>query len=341
MRDLALYLVRASFPAETEPTLERWILSTGYAEASRPHASTRDLFFVYAANLLNSGLPGPRSLRFGALIAEALDREWIRDDRLTTAVDIRVLAKVCGELLEQGVVIPLTDGGIGDYPGQIRAIVKGRPATEKVIYKLLGSIAMFSQFIVNRHGGSAAIYHASFACSDSTRQAFVARKFHELDGIPLLGLAVRMNLLKDTQASSLAPRPLTELADAPIAWFVKPDMHVLRLMACATGRTLQAGIDVEALAAMKADKLVRRCRAFEPKAEFAVRYVTEEARAGDLYWRCIEEMQGWAVRCRVAPLAFDRLLYLIGSGNFHDGGATRELRISQVERYRRFCALFN
>ena len=110
--------------------------------------------------------------------AEALDREWIRDNRLTTAVDVRSLAKACGGLLEQGVVARLADGGSGDYPGQIRAIVEGRPDTEKVIYKLFYSIARFSEFIVNRYGGSAATYHASFAGVAPTRQAFEIGRAH-------------------------------------------------------------------------------------------------------------------------------------------------------------------
>ena len=60
------------FANHTDADLMLYTLSSGYALAREPHASTADLLYVYAANLRNRGGPGVPAAVFGSLIRSAL-----------------------------------------------------------------------------------------------------------------------------------------------------------------------------------------------------------------------------------------------------------------------------
>jgi hypothetical protein len=334
IKNLALELLHEDprYRGETEASLLQWVLETGYAGALEPHQRVRDLIYVYAASLRNAGGPGPRFEPFAAMVAAAA--ESFIGDNVVQEVTLPVLAQHCSAYLDIPGVDPLAAGGTRDYRNQLRQMAGGdRIPGFSVLQSCLESVVAFIQFLHREHGGSASNYHQAFtgACAETAPNPFVVEKYREIAAFPRVGVAVGMNFFKDSQVPAFRNSSLDHLRGRHVGWFVKPDKHVLRLTLHATGRTAGAGIDPGELFRLPDSLAVRTYGQAQGGP-----YQLDQGQPGPERgaWYCVEDIHRFAAQEGVAPLGFDRLLYLVGSGKYRD--PVRPLVVSQSERYRRF-----
>ena len=337
IKKLALDLVQRDYPQHTSDDLDQWIKATGYPGAPKPHENTRDLIYCYAASLRNTGGPGPTWQAFAALVARAIDGEWI-DNNSLQLFTVRQLASVCHDLLIRNVVPPLARGGVADYPGQLQNMAGGENISPKIMQRLIESIVRFSKFLHDYYGGNAVSYHKSFngRVDNKPPVVFAYKKYQEIGAFPNVGVAVGMNFFKDSQVPAFATQPMSQLFENRIGWFTKPDKHVARLMLCETHRSRNAGIDSNILATLPDNALFDLYRLQSPANNYKNTYAVHPGLDRDTpKWRCIEDVHNWAKRSGIPALEIDRILYLIGSGRYGLG----ELRTPQIERYNKFCSL--
>jgi hypothetical protein len=340
---LALNIVRddSRYTDETEEQLLRWVLNTGYPGARKSHESTRDLLYVYAASLLNSGAPGPAFDRFAEMITMALTR--LINDNVIGEVELTVLARNCGDYLDKSDAGPITKNGTVDYRRQLERMARGQNETG-ILFQLLTSVIEFIEFLRRNYGGSAATYHRAFANTydGACPNFFVLAKYAEISNFKRIGVAVGMNFFKDSQVRGfqIPNQTLSDTYTSNVGWFVKPDKHVLRLMLCATGRMFRGGINHEDLFNLNDQITLKAYTGFDEKNYPNQHYNLCRGRNKNEMgkWYCIEDIHRIAAREGISPLAYDRLLYLIGSGRYKDPG--KRLSLSQEERYRLFINVF-
>ncbi|TWO69497.1 hypothetical protein FN976_19625 [Caenimonas sedimenti] len=337
------------YEGQTEESLLDWVIGHGYPGAPSPHQSTRDLIYVYAANLLNSGARGPNAQAFAQMIA-AGTRHFIHQNAVRP-MELRALARHCAAYLDETgeQLVGRTDRN-PVYRREIQQLADGAVLQRGLMLpRLMQSVVQFVRLLNEPHyGGQAANFHSPFMHRHDAvvPNPFPQNKLREIIDFPQVGVAVGMNFLKDSQLSAFAPdgrsvrQRFEDLGNCHVGWFVKPDMHVLRLMLYATGRAANLGIGSDAISTLDAKQLEQlqlRYAEGRPGAHMGSNYEYQLHRGwpdeGGL-WRCIEDVQRLAQASGIAPVGIDRLLYLIGSGNFQSQEA--RLTVSQSERYRRF-----
>lgn len=335
LRKAALVVVTSDprFRSHTYSDLERYVLSTGYADAPRPHANTRDLLYVYAANLRNAGGPGVNMHRFADMVAGALG-ELIANNSVSP-LHLPQLADRCLVWLDSDAGRPLVKGNDRRYRQRLRELAGGS-TPEVPFQRHLASVIGFIDLLNGVYGGRADRYHDSFS-GDVARsepgRAVVAR-LNELSYLSGIGVATGLNFIKDSQMSRFARSHLADMLSEPLGWFVKPDMHVLRAMLFITGRFGRTGLRRDELAHLKPETAkvhyanlgsthewfnaeVRTLHAARPPGEAGL-------------WKCVADVHAWAASEKVAPIEIDRLIFLIGSGRYVDGA---RLSLSQSRRY--------
>lgn len=331
LRDAALQMVQDNWPTENEQTLDQWIFS-GYGDvAPEPHESTRDLFHVYAMNLLNSGLRGPQMHPFGNMIAEAIQNRLLLGN-IVQRFEVADLAEACAQVLRNE-DIALRRAGNDNYLDTLDELRRGSapPYTSPVILRLLDSIVQFSKLLIEHYGGRADLYHQSLRelninCGADLYES-VRAKLEEIAHLPLVGPATGPNFLKDSQIRSLHGKADVWRDFGIIPYCVKPDMHVSRMMLWLTRPAVRREISLQTLTTLVPLEVFRLYRNYQTGDP--TRYPpfprTEEAE-----WRCIWDIWLWAEAEEQPPVRFDRLLFLIGSGWYVEG---QRMKQSQLERY--------
>jgi hypothetical protein len=300
LRDLAIGRVRQVIDTFDESGLNDWIMSTGYAGAAAPHSDTPDLFVVYAASLTNAGGVKPDPDAFGEMIGSVV-RQRLVGNTMRDAPDLRELAAAC-----QGPIRNRPLGGLFDQ--DIARIADGHPSPRPLMLGLLRSVLSFWNWLRRHHQGRADVMHRTFSHEFTAGEVPSEEVFSilkELDGLPWMGIATAANFIKDSQVPGLWEMNLSpsDTANRLAGWFVKPDLHVSRLMAYITGR--HTTHDLRQLNQNQA------LMAFlgEPRPNFQGSGAMHH---GSLEMQVIADVHEWAVAAGTAPLEIDRLLYLIG-----------------------------
>ena len=342
VRSLMLTIIRedSRFSNHDDNNLNQWILGTGYYRSPNPNTSTLDLISVYAANLRNSGAPGPLADKCAQMISGAIsNRNWIVENSIKQITE-RDLADACLEFIGANENFQLVKNTTTNYEGQLRNLNKG------VLVTLIRSVSRFIDLLCTNYNGNAIEYSRSFDLNLNSKD-LIKMKFKEISGFPGIGIPLAMNFLKDSQIPSIANRSLNQLITNPIAGFVKPDKHVMRLMLCASGRFSQTNIINESLFNMKDKDTVRLYRDYAPNYLGQNDYClgTDDHRNSIPYWKCIEDIHNWSIRDQTPPIEIDRILYLIGSGRYGPvtngiADAVPRLSVTQYSRYARFINLF-
>ena len=312
--------------SEAGISLDRWILQSD--GVLRSHQLTRDLFEIFSSNMLNTRGAGPNGFSFGRLISDAIERRWLTGTNSAPYISERELAAACIEIWTRPEQYTLAKTG-RDYRSDLENIARGRDIGRAIIGRLLRGVSEFSEFLNTKYDGSAAVYHHSFSRVLNSGQEgdFLRLKLDEIIHITGIGIPVGMNFIKDSQAPSLHGQKLEDLQKNAISWFVKPDLHVIRLMYIATRKSKSETIE-DVLNTPDATLNLEYARRDPVGAWQGVDY-SGWPRKGD--WYCIADMHHFARQNSVAPLEIDRLLYLIGSGKVRG----REIRV-RMKRYADF-----
>lgn len=336
MRAVGVNILNTSMPLAGQDDLDKIIISTGYPWALRSNELIIDLMATFAASLRNGGGPGPGCEAFSKMVAAAIKNNVI-DGRLVKPLEKSIFAQACVDYLNKPQSLPLAINGTVDYASELNSISASRSLRPRALMpKLIDGIIDFSLILLNKYNGSAAYFHSDLnrehkPC-DSAK--FVLEKFQEISEIPKVGVALAMNFFKDSQVPGLSHIPLKKLFTNQIGWFVKPDIHVLRFMLKATGRSSAAGISDDELIYLK-EGLVRRAYvSTKPTSDWAKgNYTYHITRPSSEFaqWYCIEDVHRLAIKEEVSPLEIDRILFMIGSGRFYDSG---RIGPSQTDRYR-------
>jgi hypothetical protein len=323
LKAIALRLVQKDHPDTTEKDLETWIVQTGYGvDAPRPYESTPSLIYVYAANLLNSGLLGPDKRAFGKLASTVINKHYLKQNVLTP-IDLEGFAqKFIAELNQTR--IQLTKNGNQKYIAHLNNITANKQST---IYSLLISIISFCDLLRDNYHSSAAEYHQSFLIKNEVSFQDIVRKLNEITKFRLNGVAVGMNFMKDSQMPAVADGKLKIQDSGLIQYLVKPDMHVMRFMLRVTQRHHGS---IEELCHMRPPEFMQLYETSMPLPSFEAKIDNDNLKTfkrGDIF--CIKDIYTIAKHEAIPPIFLDRILYLIGSGSFKG----KKLRTSQLERY--------
>lgn len=337
LRNVALNLVKTDprWSSHTLIDLESYVLATGYADAPRPHVSTSDLIYVYAANLRNSGGAGVNLLRQGEMVRGAL--QGLIVDNQIKPPQPEALAQLCLDYLADAGIRLTNDDGM--YRRQLQATAAGQ-APNAPLPRHIYSVHDFICLLARRYRGCAAEYAASFEIPVEPGYRWtVLRRLRELYGFKGIGVATGLNFLKDSQAPRFVGRSLAEVRHHPVASLIKPDRHVMRLMLLLTGRLARTGVAPAALWRMKETEAVEHYSYCDPSASWcaprcAYAACTDLPKPGSGIWKAIADVHALADAEDVSPLEIDRLLYLIGSGKYVGGS---EISTPQAERYRAVC----
>ena len=324
-KSIALQLVQKDYPDTTEQDLDRWIVQTGYGEdAPRPYESTPSLIYVYAANLLNSGRRGPDKHAFGKLASIVINKHYLKQNVLSS-INLQDLAeKFILELNKTG--IQLTRNGNQKYVSDLKTITANNKST---IYSLLVSIISFCNLLKEKYHSSAAEYHKSFLAEKDSSLQNIVQKLNEITELELIGVAVGMNFMKDSQMPAIADELLNIKESGFIPFLVKPDMHVMRFMLMVTKRYLGF---IEELYQMQPPQFTALYEGAKPSARYDSNLNNDNCRGldrGDVL--CIKDIYTIAKAESIPPIFLDRVLYLIGSGSFK---SKKDLSTTQLERYK-------
>jgi len=318
----------------TQLDLDRYVLATGYPDSARPYASTRDLLYTYAANLRNAGGPGVNLHRFGDMVTGAL-RESIVDNRVSPVL-LPDLAQHCLAWLDSVHGRPLVRGSDTRYRDQLLALAEGA-WPEFPLQRLLGSVVRFIDLLNEAYDGRAEVYHQSFTTPETQQEPgrAVVKRVNELMPLSGIGVATGMNFIKDSQIPSFANATLAQMVSEPLAWFVKPDMHVLRQLLFISGRFGQTGLGAHQLAHLPFEDAKAHYAGLTPARDWfpplAGRPLHWGRPRGEIgLWACVADIHAWAVSENVPPIEIDRLCYLIGSGRYLDGARSS---VNQARRY--------
>jgi hypothetical protein len=308
LRAVAIARVRTVLVDFDDTALDRWIMSTGYEEAPNPHFDAADLLYVYAASLSNAAAAQPNAESFGRLIRSAAVRCGLvsraAPDLLHGALPtVQGLAQACVDGLQECALR-------GRYDDALRQLAAGRPAGPPMTGLLL-SVLKFSEWLRERFEGSASNLHRSLIRSEGVPpSAHVIPLLEALDTLPRLGIATAANFIKDSQASglrALGMDPSTARA-VPAGWFVSPNLHVSRLMACITGRLVAPSLSSAVMPAAETGRMF----AHDPAGNFIGHY-DDLSPAGTFALRVIADIHEWAECVGTSALEIDRVLHLIGA----------------------------
>ena len=323
-KSVALQLVQKDYPNTTEKDLDEWIVQTGYGDdAPRPYELTPSLIYVYAANLLNSGLLGPDNREFGKLASAVISKHYLKQNVLTP-INLKDLAQKFVSELNQ-TEIKLTKKGNQPYIAHLNNIAANKKST---IYSLLISIIGFCDLLRNNYQSSAAKYHQSFLAKPEVSFQDIAQKLNEITKLKLNGVAVGMNFMKDSQMPAVADKHLEIQSSGHIQYLVKPDMHVMRFMLRVTQRHQGS---IEELCHMQPTKFMQLYENARPLPTFEGNIDDDNHKGfkrGDIL--CIKDIYTITEHESVPPIFLDRVLYLIGSGSFKG----KNLSTSQLDRYK-------
>lgn len=325
LKSIALELVLVDYPGINENDLDRWVVKTGYGDrAPRPYESIRSLIFVYAANLLNSGLRGPNKHSFGKLASDVISNHFIKDN-LITQITLDDLAQRFLEELQSG-DIQLTKNGNQKYIEDLRSIKSPRKSTIK---RLLLSIIGFCGLLRDSYQSSAAVYHREFLEIENFSFSAINHMVSELTQFELVGVALAMNFMKDSQMPAVADGRVAIHESGLIQYLVKPDMHVMRFMLYITKRYWGF---IDDLFTMRPGEFNNLYISAVPDERFSGDngdvYLTEISH-GELL--CINDMYTLCAEESIPPVFLDRIIYLIGSGSFD---SKKKLTSRQLDRYR-------
>ena len=326
--------------------IDQYILGTGYQWAPHPHESTIDLLTVYAANLRNTSGGGPLPYPFSLMITAAVESEGvIEENQLVRPLDLSSFSKACAEYLGSSGAVQLAKVTNIDYRRDLVDLSLGRERKGAVLNGPIKSIVGFSELLVRSFGGNAHKFHQKIDCiCDPSKTAnFVVSCYEMTKHLPGVGgVALAMNFYKDSQASSKKHTPLSDLVNTQVGWFVKPDMHILRFMLAATGRADSAGISDSMLADLKQ----------EEATELYVRYGPRKSWSNPVYnldsgqpmdrigqWRCVEDVHRFARHLQISPFEVDRLLFMLGSGNFGESISYPARKNEVGVRYAKFLPM--
>lgn len=301
LRDLAVARVQTAIPGFGQRELDNWIMDTGYPKAPSPHSETADLLHVYAASLTNAGGAKPRFDAFGSMISQAMGL-YTSNGSIVEVPSLTELARECERHLGR---YPLG----GNFAADVSALARGgvgRP----LMTGLLTSVIAFSAWLQKEHAGSASVLHAALTTPvDPRRTGHGLAVLRELVGLPWMGVAVAANFLKDSQVPGLKDRGLSprQAASVLAGWFVKPDLHVVRLMGYITGRLPQPGGGPSRF------KLGEALKRYDPAPHpnFSGLYA-DLVRGDGRDVRVIADVHEWAVAVSTSALEIDRILFLIG-----------------------------
>jgi hypothetical protein len=339
LRRAALEIVTSDpgFANHTQRELEQYVLATGSNHAPAPHEDTRDLLYVYSANLLNAGGRGVDMHCFASMVCGVLAGQ-IEDDQIARVHSLPDLAAQCLAHLQTTGSRLLRKSDDTLYRQQLGDLANGlRPS--RPLHRHLASVVGFIDLLHDKgYEGRAVNYHRSFKTHEARSKPglTIVQHLDEISHLDGIGIATGLNFIKDSQSSGLdAGAGLQDLAQEPIAWAVKPDMHVLRLMLLASGRFEQTGLTFDELVHRPQNLVAREYRDLAPGADLFANPVLppNRRRAERGLWTCVGDAQTWAAAHGAPPLEVDRLLYLIGSGRYIDG---KELS-SQQQRYMIFA----
>ena len=325
LKSTALELVRVDYPHINENDLDRWVVKTGYGDrAPRPYESIRSLIYVYAANLLNSGLRGPNKHSFGKLASNVISNHFIKDN-VISQVSLDDLAQRFLEELQSS-DIQLTKNGNQKYIEDLRNIQSPRKSTIK---RLLLSIIGFCDLFRDSYQSSADVYHRKFLETENFSFSAINHMVRELTQFELVGVALAMNFMKDSQMPAVADGRVSIHESGLIQYLVKPDMHVMRFMLYITKRYRGS---IDNLFTMKASKFNDLYTRSVPEERFS-------GDNGDVHLKgisqgellCINDMYTLCAGESIPPVFLDRIIYLIGSGSFD---SKKRLSTQQLDRYR-------
>jgi len=353
VRNYALSLINNQVGGvTTHAQLDQWALSTGYRDAPNPHQSTTDLVYVFAANLLNSGLPGPNIDKFAGLVREVVLCHLVdtKTNKISRATSIGELASLSHRYLEENPEFEFTrNRGNTDYKADIQGLATGNPRKAAIVNDLLETVSGFINYLVSDFGGCAIQFHQALNISiqDSRGLVHIELIKEKLQSLKRMGLALAMNFLKDSQMSAFRDAQLAELTDKAIAHFVKPDLHVLRLMFIATGRHLSTSLEAADIIGLRQEVSEVLFSAINPQAGslFERAYTSEHCLGADLNkrgaHRCIADVIHWSqnINPQISPFEIDRILFLIGSGNYSRHSIDINLS-STAQRYEGFINLY-
>lgn len=304
IRDLALARIRTANPRFNEIDLNNWIMATGYEDAINPEKDLADLFHVFSASLTNAGGQKPKTDVFGKTIGCIMQPN--DQPHETKPQTIQELGnKILSQLQEKNLTL---GGGFDD---RIRLISEGRNGGP-VMTGLLNGILEFEAWIKKEYANSAQnlnIAMIKYIAEDENPSPKVFEILRTLKRFSWMGIATAANFIKDSQIPSLNKERIvpTSAARYLAGWFVKPDLHVSRLMAYITGRhdntmpQLQSFNQTEIL-----KKFING-----PHKNFNGIY-NNITRGDSLEFRVIADVHEWATATHTSPLEIDRLLYLIG-----------------------------
>ncbi len=332
----ALRLVTSDprYAHHTSMDLHRYVLGTGYADSARPYADTRDLLYTYAANLRNAGGAGVNLHRFGDMVTGAL--AFAISGNRVAPLHLPDLARRCLDWLDSPHGRPLVRGDDGRYREQLLALSQGA-WPQYPLQRLLGSVVGFIDLLDGAYGGSAEVYHQSFSTPEARCEPGLAvvRRVTELMHLSGIGVATGMNFIKDSQMPRFATAALADVASEPLTWFVKPDMHVLRMVLFISGRFGQTGLAAHQLAHLPFEDAKTHYAGLAPARDWFPALTGRplhwgRPRGETGLWSCVADVHAWAVAEEVPPILIDRLCYLIGSGRYTEGA---RLSVSQARRY--------
>lgn len=351
LRELALELVREDprHATATDAELLQRLLKPVHAEATTPHSNPLDLLYGYATNLNRTSASSALRWTFARMVRAAAE-PFVRAGCLAP-LSMRAFADHCLQLLnagsEQLAVDPVAHAANRQ---QLVLLARGqRPLRASCsMVPLMSSVVEFSVWLHQRHGGCAATLHEEFAApvSGCVPNMFQRASAEAIEHLPLVRIGSGLRFLKESQTSGFAvvdacdaSQRLTHLQHCQAGWLVHPDLHVLRLMLHLTGRTADMRLDDWDLANLRGRSLASlqtRYALTRPARHAQVDYQLPRGRAREErgLWQCMEDLQHLAWREGVPPLVLDRLLSLIGSGEYV--AADQTLATPQRERYARF-----
>lgn len=288
-----------------------------YTTGEKPWNSTLDLIQLYASNLLNSQLRGPRADRFGRMTRWAIEQAGFVEAGALTRFSRAEFSRNAAEHARK---FPLVDSKRIDYTAILEALGTGElaPDRKKTIVKLVASIEQFCKYLLVHHGGSAESFSAPFegcvkgvdAVSRSLDAArFRLRLIKELDFL-LMGPAIAPNFLKDSQIGRA--RNIANLSDTYIGTLAKPDIHVMRLMLVITGRLVirgeTAAQQIGELTSLSNQDLCKIYMSHEPSSNWATWPSSVEGEN-----RCLHDLNYLAFVNRDPGIVIDRILYTVGA----------------------------
>jgi hypothetical protein len=339
-----LILKRLAHPQIVD--IDQYILGAGYGWAPKPHESTIDLLTVYAANLRNTSGGGPLPYPFSLMIRAAVESEGvIEENQLVRPLDLSSFSKACAEYLGSSGAVQLAKVTTIDFRRDLVDLSLGRERKRAVLNGPIKSIVGFSELLVSSFGGSAHKFHQKIDCiCDPSKTAnFVVSCYEMTKHLPGVGgVALAMNFYKDSQVSSKKNSPLSGLVNTQVGWFVKPDMHILRFMLAATGRADSAGISDCMLADLKQEEATKLYVSYAPRKSWSNPvYNLDNGQPTDRIgqWRCVEDVHRFARHLQISPFEIDRILFMLGSGNFGENISYPARKNEVGARYAKFLPM--